>query len=98
MIQHEKRKAVVGVPLGLVLCGAALYLALQELIPAPFCLLVAFGGICVYIWGCAALANAKGYSTAIVLTVILGVVFPAVVLLVLPDKNKIHKRRSRGEP
>ena len=41
-----------------------------------------------YLWGCAALAQAKGYSTAIVLTFVFGGLFPLVVLLALPDKNK----------
>jgi hypothetical protein len=50
------------------------------------------GGLGVYIWGCLALAKAKGYSSAILLTVVLGVVFPAVVLLALPDKFKHHRR------
>jgi hypothetical protein len=45
-----------------------------------------------YLWGCAALAKAKGYSTAILLTCILGWLFPVVVLLALPDKNRHHRR------
>jgi hypothetical protein len=48
----------------------------------------------LYLWGCTSLAKAKGYSTAIVLTSILGGLFPLVVLLVLPDKNK-HRRGWR---
>jgi hypothetical protein len=46
-----------------------------------------------YLWGCAALAKAKGYSGAIVLTCLLGWLFPVVVLLALPDKNKHYRRR-----
>ena len=49
-----------------------------------------------YLWGCAELARAKGYSTAIVLTFILGGLFPLVVLLALPDKNR--HRHWLGNP
>src|SRR6266404_4359998 len=45
-----------------------------------------------YLWGCAALARGKGYSSAILLTCILGWLFPVVVLLALPDKRKHHRR------
>jgi hypothetical protein len=46
-----------------------------------------------YLWGCAQLAEAKGYSTAILATCLLGWLFPLVVLLVLPDKNKYKRFR-----
>jgi hypothetical protein len=45
-------------------------------------------GLPFYLWGCTALAKAKGHSTAIVLTFVLGGLFPLVLLLVLPDKNQ----------
>ncbi|NOS71643.1 MAG: hypothetical protein HOP33_17175 [Verrucomicrobia bacterium] len=93
MKPQEKKKAVIGIPIGLVLFGAGLYLSIRELIPIPLRLLMALGGIGIYIWGCLALAKAKGYSSAIVLTVVLGVLFPAVVLLALDDKNKNYERR-----
>jgi hypothetical protein len=47
-----------------------------------------------YLWGCAELARAKGYSTAIVLTFILGGLFPLVVLLALPDNRATQRRES----
>jgi len=50
------------------------------------------------LWGCVALAKAKGYSTAILLTLILGWLFPVVVLLALPDKNKHRRRWRRAAP
>jgi hypothetical protein len=93
MKPQEKKKAAIGIPIGLVLFGAGLLLSLQDLIPILFRLLMVLGGISIYIWGCLALAKAKGYSSAIVLTVVLGVLFPAVVLLALDDKNKNYKRR-----
>jgi len=57
--------------------------------------LLFLAGIPIYIWGCIELARAKGQSTAIVLTVFLGILFPLVVLLALPDKNKYHRHHSR---
>ena len=50
-----------------------------------------FAGAILYVWGCTALATAKGYSSAIVLTVVLGGLFPLVLLLVLRDKNKHYR-------
>jgi hypothetical protein len=92
MKPHHKKKAAIGIPLGLTIFGTALFLSFQEMLPVPLRILMAVGGIGIYVWGCLALAKAKGYSSAIVLTVVLGVLFPAVVLLALPDKNRRHKR------
>ena len=93
MKPQEKKKAVIGIPIGLVLFGGGLLLSVRDLIPIPLRLLMVVGGVGIYIWGCLALAKAKGYSSAIVLTVVLGVLFPAVVLLALEDKNKNYERR-----
>jgi hypothetical protein len=97
MISREKNKAIVGIPLGLVLLGAAIFLSARELVPIPVRVIIALVGVGIYIWGCVALATAKGYSSAIVLTVILGVVFPAVVLLALPDKNRYYRKRRSSD-
>jgi hypothetical protein len=59
-----------------------------------FAVLVVLVGLPFYLWGCCALARAKGYSTAIVLSALFGLLFPMVVLLVLPDKHK-HYRGQR---
>ena len=95
MIPHYKKKALVGVPVGLVVFGTAVYVSIRELVPFWLGAIMFFGGGGAYIWGCVALAKAKGYSTAIVLTIVLGVLFPAVVLLALPDKNRHYRRIMR---
>lgn len=90
MDSRHKKTAVTGLSIGLPLFlvgmgvaflnrGSALAIlgVVMILVALPF-----------YLWGCAELAKAKGYSTAIVLTFILGGLFPFVVLLVLPDKNQ----------
>ena len=46
-----------------------------------------------YVWGCAAFAKAKGYTRAILITLILGGLAPFVIVLVLPDKLKDLRRR-----
>ena len=96
MIPKYKRHSIIGISVGMALIGGGLALAFLEIIPrgAGAVSYVVGGGI--YIWGCLALAKAKGYSSAIVLTVFLGVLFPAVVLLALPDKNKRYGRRRRA--
>jgi type IV secretory pathway VirB6-like protein len=61
--------------------------------PENLRILMFFAGAIVYVWGCTALATAKGYSSAIVFTVVLGGLFPLVVLLVLQDKHKYYRER-----
>lgn len=95
MKSHHKKKAVIGIPLGLLLFFGGAFLPFRHSFPRsliPLMLVVILSGFVIYLWGCLALAKAKGYSTAIVFTVILGVLFPVVVLLALPDKNKHHRR------
>ncbi len=93
MIQQYKRDALIGVPIGSLLFGGSLLLAYLNLLPPWLTIIMSLCGFLAYVWGCLALAKGKGYSTAIVLTVILGFLFPAVVLLALPDKNRRHRRR-----
>jgi len=90
MDSRHKKKALTGlglwlplfaVGLGLICFNRGTPLAVGGLVM----MLVALP---LYLWGCAELAHAKGYSTAIVLTFILGGLFPLVVLLALPDKNR----------
>lgn len=93
MKPHHKKKALIGIPVGLLIAGGAMFLLFRKLGPPWLSLSLFAAGIVIYIWGCLALARAKGYSTALVLTVVFGVLFPIVVLLALPDKNKHFERR-----
>jgi hypothetical protein len=101
MDARYKSKALIGTIVGISLFAGGLTLILthdrgpshthasaSELIAIAMILI----SVPIYLWGCAALAKAKGYSTAIVLTCVLGGLFPLVVLLALPDKNKRHRR------
>ena len=96
MRRRPARKAAIGIPVGVLLAGASVALSFQEMTPVPFRVVLLLAGIAVYLWGCAALAEAKGYSSAIVLTFIFGLLLPAVLLVVLPDKNAHCHRRHRG--
>jgi hypothetical protein len=90
MDSKYKRKALtgLGVALAVCLCGAGWILFTRGTPLAAIGFIALVAALPFYLWGCAALAQAKGYSTAIVLTVILGGLFPLVVLLALPDKNR----------
>ncbi|PWU15734.1 MAG: hypothetical protein C5B50_14985 [Verrucomicrobia bacterium] len=108
MISREKRKALLGLGIGLplfigfvvlgVLAAKARHAGYRPFGDSTTGILLVLGLLMLivslpsYLYGCAALARGKGYSTAILLTVILGLLFPLVVLLALPDKNKRHRR------
>ena len=116
MISKFKRRSIIGLSSGVFLFGSGLVLAGYDLIPRGIGAVLYVVGVGLYIWGCVALAKARGYSTAIVLTAflgpvlrsllpvqgnyiaalvlgdVLGLLFPVVVLLALPDKNGHRKR------
>jgi len=94
MKRHHKKKSVIGLVVGLTALAVGFTLMLAQIGPRPLVILFLLVGIPFYIWGCLALARAKGYSTAIVLTAVLGLLFPLVVLLALPDKNRHYRRRD----
>jgi len=107
MDTRYKSKAVIGtsVGVGLFLSGWALIFtcvrgqaATYASTPGLIALAMVLTSVPFYVVGCVALAKAKGYSTAILLTLILGWLFPVVVLLALPDKNKHRRRWRRAAP
>jgi hypothetical protein len=87
-----KRKALIGIPLGFLILIAALLLTFADLVPIVLGVALGVAGLGIYIWGCCSFADAKGYSTAIVLTVVFGVVLPVLLLVALPDKNTHYDR------
>ena len=93
MIPKYKQHSIIGISVGIGLAGGGLAIAGFDIIPGGVGVVLFIVGVGIYIWGCLALAKAKGYSSAIVLTVVLGVLFPAIVLLALDDKNKNYERR-----
>jgi hypothetical protein len=93
MHPHYKRKSVTGLSIGLTLFIGGCGLAYADILPRGLVVLLIFGGIPIYLWGCASLARAKGYSLAILVTAFLGLIFPMVVLLVLPDKQRHYRRQ-----
>jgi hypothetical protein len=93
MHPRYKTKCIMGLSIGLALVVGGFALGYAELGPRPLAVLLVFGGIPLYLWGCASLARAKGYSLAILVTAVLGLLFPMVVLLALPDKQKHYRRK-----
>ncbi len=89
-----KKKSAIGLGVGLALLIGGFVLLFAEFGPRGLAAVVILAGLPFYLWGCCALAQAKGYSTAIVLTAVLGLIFPMVVLLALPDKQKHYRRRD----
>jgi hypothetical protein len=89
MKSHNKQKAAIGIPLGVALFGAALVLALRHLIPIGVFGILFLSGFVIYLWGCAALAKAKGYTAA--QGVFIGLTLTALLLLIMPDRTKMSK-------
>jgi hypothetical protein len=87
-------KAAIGIPFGLILFGATLFFRIRDILPIGPCAGLFVAGLVIYIWGCWALARAKGYGPAILLTLCMGLVATPILLLLLPD-NKGHAGRTR---
>jgi len=88
----------IGVPLFLLGCGmlvnffhGSMDQGLIASTDGRLALVVIALSVPFYLWGCAQLAEAKGYSSAILVTCLLGWLFSLIVLLVLPDKNKYQR-------
>ena len=122
MIQKNKTKIIVSIATGLlvqfIVGGYQLYvrktsyqLHAESPHPAWFALgwlVVTLSSRALYYWGCAMLAEARGYSSAVVVgTLFIGLfigcfvpaipmLVPLVVILSSPDKNRIHSRRRRS--
>ncbi len=95
MNAHFKQRAVIAIPLGATLVAAALMLAIRHLIPGGGIAILLLTGYVIYLWGCAALAKAKGYTAA--QGVLIGIVLTAFVLLVIPDRSKLSKAQRDKE-
>jgi len=96
MKPYYRNQAIIGLPFGLALVCVVLILSLRHQMPVWLRVILALSGLGVYLWGCRSLAKAKGYSSAILLTVVFGVLLPAILLLALPDKNKWYQKPQRS--
>jgi len=94
VIPKYKQHSILGLSIGIGLAAGGAALASNQIIPGEVGVVLFVVGVGIYIWGCAALAKAKGYSTAIILTAVLGLLFPMVVLLALRDKNRHYRGRD----
>jgi hypothetical protein len=98
MILTYRNRAILGISSGLLLSATSLVVILKQVVPEDrwgWFMIPFVGGLGLYCWGCSCLAIAKGYSSALVLTVVLGVLLPLVVLLALPDKHSHRDRHHR---
>jgi hypothetical protein len=83
----NKKKAVIGISLGVALIGAAVVLAVSRLLPMG-ALILFLSGYVIHLWGCAMLAKAKGYTAA---QGVLAGLFTFLLLLIMPDRTKMSK-------
>jgi hypothetical protein len=106
-----QRKAIWRLGTGAALLGGGLALLLLDFGPRWLGLVLLVSGLPVYLWGCAALAAARGHATALALTplmalpltsltgplvaMLLGLSFPIIILLNLPDRSAHYRERRR---
>jgi Ca2+/Na+ antiporter len=95
MKSHGKRIPAIGILLGLALFVTALVLAAQHLIPIKAFGILFLSGYVIYLCGCAALAKAKGHAAA--QGILLGVIFPAVLVFLMPDRTQLSKAQRTKE-
>ncbi|HTI68939.1 MAG TPA: hypothetical protein VMF06_03175 [Candidatus Limnocylindria bacterium] len=96
MTPDLKTKAFLWITPGLLLTATGIGLFIAAIGSHWLQVSLILAGMPIYMWGCGALAEAKGYSTILVLAAFFGVLLPLVILVALPDKNRVSRRRRRS--
>jgi hypothetical protein len=91
----QKKRSLIPLIFGTVLFGTALVLAARHLIPIEHFAILFFSGYVIYLWGCAILAKAKGYTA--VQGIFIGMTFTAILLLIMSDRTKMSKAQRDKE-
>ena len=95
MKSNGKRSSTIGMLIGMGLVVTALILAARHLMSnKEFGILFSTGYI-IYLFSCAALAKAKGYKAA--QGILVGIIFPVVLVLIMPDRTKLSKEQRDAE-
>ncbi len=96
MKSHNKQTPTIGIFFGLALIGMAVFCALRHLMPGVGILILILSGYFIYLAGCAALGRAKGYTAG--QGILAGIIFPALLVLIMPDRTKMSKaEREQAE-
>lgn len=96
MMSHSHHKAGIGIFLGLALVAAASILAVRHWVPNGTFGLLFLSGIIIYLWGCAALARAKGYTAG--QGIFLGIACPpALLLFIFVDRTRMSREEREKE-
>lgn len=88
MIFRNKIRAIVSIPLGLLLSACAGILKVTNPEFTVIADIAIFTGYIIYLWGCLDLVTGKGYSKWLMLLVIVPVVPGLIILLFLRDRNR----------
>ena len=89
MKSHNKQTPTIGIFLGLALIGIAVVVAIRHLMPGIGVLILILSGFVIYLAGCAGLGKAKGYTAG--QGILIGMIFPALLVLMMPDRTKMPK-------
>lgn len=96
MKSHNKRTPTIGIFLGLALIGMAVLCAYRHIMPGIGILILILSGYFIYLAGCAGLGKAKGYTAG--QGMLVGMIFPALLVLIMPDRTKMPKaEREQAE-
>ena len=88
MNARHKKNSLIGLGIAMPLFAIAVTLMVTEVGPRPLAGILFLVAIPIYGWGCLELAHAKGRSTAVMFTLVFGLLPPLILLLILSDKRR----------
>ena len=91
----RKKQGWFRVFFGFTVLIVAAAVAVKHLRPGTEILFYFLGGYFIYLWGCGAMAKSKGYTGA--QGVLAGIIFPVILVLLMPDRNTMPKAQRDAD-
>jgi hypothetical protein len=95
MKSSRLHKGLLRILFGFTLLIVAAVLAVKYFLPGLQILGTFLGGYFIYLWGCSAMAKSKGYTGS--QGILMGMVFPIILVLLMPDRNTMSKAQCDAD-